>query len=156
MKTIAVAFAALLALGASMSGASAAQAGSGTIKVTSNALVRTSPLAVDELSSRHGGHGRGFHGGGRRIHGGWHGHRGWAGHRHWGGRRVWGGHRYWGGRRAWGGHRYWGGRRAWVGHRHYWRPYRYGWRGYGWHRQRACWRVWHHGRRVVVCRWRRW
>ena len=81
MKTIAVVFAAALALAAAMPSAQAAQNGVGTqIKVQTAGAVH----AGDELSSRH----RGWHGhrGGYRH--GWHGHRrGWYGHRHWRGHR---------------------------------------------------------------------
>lgn len=125
MKTIAVVFAAALALGAAMPAAQAAQNPAGTsLKVQSSGIAH----AADQFSSRRGGwHG---HGGGHRH--GWHG-----GVRHW--------------------HGGWHGHRHWYGHRHYWRPHRHwGWRGYGWHRHRHCWRVWRHGRRVVVCGWRRW
>jgi hypothetical protein len=121
MRTIAVVFAAALALGAAMPAALAAQntkTGGTSLQLQTDDLLHGS----DELSARRGGKRHGWHRGGRK----WHGHHGWRRH-------------------GWRGHRGW----------HGWRGY--GWRGYGWrHRYRHCWKVWHRGRLVKVCGWRRW
>ena len=154
MKSIAVVFAAALALGAAMPAAQAAQntnTGGTALKVQTDSLLHV----ADEVSARKGG-GGGRHGHGRGGGGGRHGWHGGGGGRHgWhGGGRRWHGHGGWHGRRNWGGHRHWYGGRGYG-----WRGYRgYGWRGYGygWPRHRVCWRVWSYGRLVTVCRWRRW
>lgn len=74
MRTIAVAFAAMIALGAAMPAAQAAQNGVSTSLATN---VNVASRMADEFSSRH-----------------WHGHRHWNGNRHWHGHRHWRGHRH--------------------------------------------------------------
>ncbi len=90
MKTIAVVFAAALALGAAMPAAQAAQntkMGGTSLQVQTDGLLHGS----DELSARQGGK-RHWRRGGRK----WHGHHGWR-------RHGWRGHRGWHGWRGHGG-----------------------------------------------------
>lgn len=95
MRTIAVVFAAALALGAAMPAAQAAQIsnkGGISLQVQTDSLLNSS----DELSARKGKKRHGWHRGDRKWHGhhkwrrhGWRGHRGWHGWRGYGWR-----HRY--------------------------------------------------------------